>query len=109
MRSDLVFGASSQVSNRFWLCRLTTKATRKLHRPNSRLQDTINRALIHFQQANPETGAARAAPPAHPPDSRGDLTIDLDRELEAGLSPVTSLGDLRPIHLDDPPNEVSVR
>ncbi|MGA3100814.1 MAG: DNA-directed RNA polymerase subunit omega, partial [Terracidiphilus sp.] len=40
MRSDLVFKALSHVSNRYQLCTLASKATRKLHKPNTRLQDT---------------------------------------------------------------------
>jgi hypothetical protein len=42
MRSDLVFKALSQVTNRYQLCQLASKATRKLHKPNTRLQDTTN-------------------------------------------------------------------
>ena len=53
MRSDLVFGALSHVSNRYQLCQLASKATRKLHKPNTRLQDTTNEVLIRFQMANP--------------------------------------------------------
>jgi hypothetical protein len=56
MRSDLVFGALSQVSNRYQLCQLASKATRKLHKPNTRLQDTTNEVLGRFQTTNP--GAA---------------------------------------------------
>ncbi len=48
MRSDLVFGALSHVSNRYQLCQLASKATRKLHRPNTRLQDTTNEVLGRF-------------------------------------------------------------
>ena len=53
MRSDLVFGAMTHVSNRFQLTRLAAKATRKLHRPNTRIQETMNDVLIRFTQANP--------------------------------------------------------
>jgi hypothetical protein len=53
MRSDLVFGALSHVSNRYQLCQLASKATRKLHRPNTRLQDTTNEVLGRFQTDNP--------------------------------------------------------
>ena len=53
MRSDLVFGALSHVSNRYQLCQLASKATRKLHRPNTRLQDTTNEVLGRFQTNNP--------------------------------------------------------
>jgi hypothetical protein len=54
MRSDLVFKALSQVNNRYQLCQLASKATRKLHKPNTRLQDTTNDVLCRFQSANPE-------------------------------------------------------
>jgi hypothetical protein len=58
MRSDLVFGALSHVSNRYQLCQLASKATRKLHKPNTRLQDTTNEVLGRFQTTNP--GAEKA-------------------------------------------------
>jgi hypothetical protein len=54
MRSDLVFRALSHVSNRYQLCQLASKATRKLHKPNTRLQDTTNEVLDRFHTANPE-------------------------------------------------------
>ena len=53
MRSDLVFGALSHVSNRYRLCQLASKATRMLHKPNTRLQDTTNEVLGRFQTTNP--------------------------------------------------------
>ena len=53
MRSDLVFGALSHVSNRYQLCQLASKATRKLHKPNTRLQDTTNEVLCRFHESNP--------------------------------------------------------
>jgi hypothetical protein len=58
MRSDLVFGALSHVSNRYQLCQLASKATRKLHKPNTRLQDTTNEVLVRFQFKNPGSVAA---------------------------------------------------
>ena len=58
MRSDLVFGALSHVSNRYRLCQLASKATRKLHKPNTRLQDTTNEVLCRFQTTNHGTAAA---------------------------------------------------
>jgi hypothetical protein len=53
MRSDLVFGALAQVSNRYQLCQLASKATRKLHKPNTRLQDTANEVFARFRTTNP--------------------------------------------------------
>ncbi len=60
MRSDLVFGALSHVSNRYQLCQLASKATRKLHKPNTRLQDTTNDVLVHFRHNQPGAPAASA-------------------------------------------------
>jgi hypothetical protein len=66
MRSDLVFGALSHVSNRYQLCQLASKATRKLHKPNTRLQDTTNEVLGRFQTTNPgAVPAVREADFAH--------------------------------------------
>jgi hypothetical protein len=62
MRSDLVFRALSHVSNRYQLCQLASKATRKLHKPNTRLQDTTNEVLCRFQSANPEAEVPEEAP-----------------------------------------------
>jgi hypothetical protein len=53
MRSELVFGAMAYVSNRFLLTKLASKATRKFHRPNTRIQDTTNDVFMHFRQASP--------------------------------------------------------
>lgn len=53
MRSDLIFGALSHVRNRYELCQLASKATRKLHKPNTRLQDTANEVLVRFRHSNP--------------------------------------------------------
>ncbi len=53
MRSDLVFGALSHVKNRYQLCQLASRATRKLHKPNTRVQETMNDVLVRFEQSNP--------------------------------------------------------
>ena len=53
MRSDLIFGALAHVNNRYQLCQLASKATRKLHKPNTRLQDTTNEVLVRFHESNP--------------------------------------------------------
>lgn len=53
MRSDLVFGALAHVNNRYRLCQLASKATRKLHKPNTRLQDTTNDVLVRFRRTSP--------------------------------------------------------
>ncbi len=58
MRSDLIFGALTHVTNRYELCQLASKATRKLHKPNTRLQDTTNEVLDRFKDTIPKDEAA---------------------------------------------------
>jgi hypothetical protein len=53
MRSDLVFDATAYISNRFLLSKLAAKATRKFHRPNTRIQETMNDVFVRFGRANP--------------------------------------------------------
>ena len=67
MRSDLIFGALTHVKNRYELCQLASKATRKLHKPNTRLQDTTNEVLDRFKDALP------ASEPIEPAVERIDL------------------------------------
>ena len=57
MRAELTSMALAQESNRYLLTRLIAKATRKLHRPNTRLQDTMNDAFEWFTR--PKTIADR--------------------------------------------------
>ena len=40
MRSDKVFEALHTLQNRYMLCQIASKATRKFHKPNTRIQDT---------------------------------------------------------------------
>jgi hypothetical protein len=56
MRAELAFMALAHESNRYRLTRLVAKATRMLHRPNTRVQDTMNDAFKWFGCAKP--GAA---------------------------------------------------
>jgi hypothetical protein len=56
MRSDLIFCAVTRVTNRYQLCRLAAEATRKLHKPNTRTQDTTNNVLILMRDRAPRLG-----------------------------------------------------
>jgi hypothetical protein len=60
MRSDLIFGALAHVANRYQLCQLASKATRKLHKPNTRLQDTTNEVLVRFRYSNPVASGGKS-------------------------------------------------
>ena len=51
MRSDLVFAVMPYVPNRFLLTRLAAKATQNFHRPNTRIQETVNEVLMRFNRA----------------------------------------------------------
>jgi hypothetical protein len=45
MRSDKVFDALHTLRNRYMLCQLASKATRRFHKPNTRIQETMNNVL----------------------------------------------------------------
>ena len=65
MRSDLIFGALAHVTNRYQLCQLASKATRKLHKPNTRLQDTTNDVLVRFRKSTPSALSREALEASH--------------------------------------------
>ena len=54
MRSDLVFEALHTLRNRYLLCQLASKATRKFHRPATRIQETMNDVLGKISEADRE-------------------------------------------------------
>jgi hypothetical protein len=56
MRSELVFDAMTYVSNRYLLAKLAAQATRRLHKPNTRVQDTTNDVFERFTRTNPIAG-----------------------------------------------------
>lgn len=64
MRSDLIYGALTHLENRYQLCQLASKATRKLHKPNTRLQDTTNEVLARFHDENPASEKLKSLPEA---------------------------------------------
>jgi hypothetical protein len=52
MRSDLIYDALKPVSNRYLLCQLVSKATRKFHKPTTRIQETMNDILLRVGGAD---------------------------------------------------------
>jgi hypothetical protein len=52
MRSDLIYDALDTVRNRYLLCQLISKATRKFHKPNTRVQETMNDVLVRVGKAH---------------------------------------------------------
>jgi len=53
MRAESTFLALAHESNRYLLTRLIATATRKLHRPDTRLQDTMNDVFEWFGCSQP--------------------------------------------------------
>jgi hypothetical protein len=64
MRAELTVLALAHEPNRYLLTRLVAKATRKLHRPNTRLQDTMNDALERLGRSKPKAATALRDGPA---------------------------------------------
>jgi hypothetical protein len=67
MRSDLVFGAMTYISNRYLLTMLGARATRKFHRPITRIQDTTNDVFERFTRANSKAAVRYAGNLQSPP------------------------------------------
>jgi hypothetical protein len=44
------------------LCQLASKATRRFHRPNTRIQETMNEVLDRIAESKPEQVAADIIP-----------------------------------------------
>jgi len=45
MRSEFVFAATREISNRFLLCRMASVSARRLHRDSTQPSQTINESL----------------------------------------------------------------
>ncbi len=52
MRSNLIYDALNPINNRYLLCQVISKATRKFHRPTTRIQDTMNDVLVRVGKAD---------------------------------------------------------
>ena len=52
MRSKLVFEAARSVPDRYLLMRVVSQATRRFHRPNTRLEETMNEVLVRICQTH---------------------------------------------------------
>ena len=52
MRSEMVFAAKRRLPNRYMLCRVLSTATRRIHRPNTRIEDTTDAVLRHLACAS---------------------------------------------------------
>jgi len=71
MRSDLIYDSLKPVTNRYMLCQLVSKATRKFHKPNTRIQDTMNDVLVRVGKADePDAVISVPAGPVAEPQRR---------------------------------------
>ncbi len=52
MRSNLIYDAVDTVTNRYLLCQVVSKATRRFHKPTTRVQDTVNEVLVRVGGAH---------------------------------------------------------
>jgi hypothetical protein len=86
MRSELVFDAMTYVSNRFLLTRVAAKATRRFHRPNTRIQDTANEVFEHFARANPLADVPNTSNLQSFPCAAQDETHPLYEDLEQSVA-----------------------
>jgi hypothetical protein len=79
MRVDLTFMALADESNRYQLTKSAAKVTRMLHRPNTRVQDTMNEAfkwLGRFKPGAAEASITREDSSLRPPAPRHDPAFD---------------------------------
>jgi hypothetical protein len=70
MRSDLIYDALGTVQNRYLLCQVASKATRRFHKPNTRVQETMNDVLTRVGKANDPDRVMGSAEEAFEPQRR---------------------------------------
>jgi hypothetical protein len=86
MRSELIFGALTYVPNRFLLTSLASMATRRFHRPNTRIEDTANEVFERFTHNNPLAGVPSAASLQSFPSVAQGETRSFDEDLEQSVA-----------------------
>ena len=59
MRAEIVFEAL-RTTNRFAFCHLVFKAVRKLHKPSTRVQETVDNSLRLLAGAGQQQGEAKS-------------------------------------------------
>jgi hypothetical protein len=79
MRADFTSMALADGSNRYQLTKSVAKVTRMLHRPNTRVQDTMNEAfkwLGRFKPGGAKASITRKDSSVRPPAPRHDPALD---------------------------------
>jgi hypothetical protein len=86
VRSELIFSAMTYVSNRFLLTRLASQATRRFHRPNSRIEDTADEVFERFSCVDPLAPASYAGNlQSFPSTAQGQTNVTYD-DLEQSVA-----------------------
>jgi hypothetical protein len=86
MRSELIFDAMTHVSNRFLLTSIASKATRRFHRPNTRIEDTANEVFERLTHVNPLAGVSYAGNlQSFPSAAQGKTVLSYD-DLEQSVA-----------------------
>ena len=63
MRSENVYRALEHGRSRYEICQVVSKSVKRLHKPGSRYQDTIDYTLVHMTKPAevPEAAPAKSA------------------------------------------------
>jgi hypothetical protein len=89
VRAHIVL-AALQTQNRFTLCHLAFKSIRKLHKPNTRIQDTANDVLQRLAGVEEQPAAAASANPTE--DRQEQFAIAAQLPQQAMLAGDTEVG-----------------
>ena len=70
MRSEYVFAAVKEISNRFLLCRVAAVSARRLHQDSTQASQTINKSLKLIATGEPGQQENASKPVCPPPEAR---------------------------------------
>jgi len=74
MRSEYVFAAVKEISNRFLLCRVASASARRLHQDSKQSSETINKSLKLIATAEPQPQEDISKPVSGPPQASAATT-----------------------------------
>lgn len=69
MRSEYVFAAVKEISNRFLLCRVASASARRLHQDSKQPSETINKSLKLIATAEPGQQENASTPVCKPSEA----------------------------------------
>ena len=74
MRSEYVFAAVKEISNRFLLCRVASASARRLHQGSKQGSETINKSLRIIATIEPGQEENAFKPVCKPPEASAATT-----------------------------------